>query len=400
MRKGFTLIELLVVIAIIALLAAILFPVFATSREKARQTSCINNQRQLIAAIHMYVQDNDELFPSARTVWQNINLAPGVLICPTKGVTTLNGYVYSNVLSGMAIGNLSAPNTILVTGDGQTTTTTGIANVAAYTNADFDFRHTGRIVGSYADGHVESTTHLPYNLSLQLSYTNNLKLWLRSDAVSTGTLAYWNDISGLGDHALITAPSGYGASMPSIPPLATTNNIGLPVVRFNGTSNFLCVPSGSILNNTVNPSTEINVFSTTNKSGGVLTAYCNNTYQGGIDPQIYLDVNGPNCYAWTGTPHGISSNDAAVFDGQPHVVVVIKQASVPNRQLYVDGILRAADNNVSIGGNKTLFIGVAGGYGGYFPGDMMEVLHYDEALSGTNLTTVQQYLLARYGIAQ
>jgi len=59
-RKGFTLIELLVVIAIIAILAAILFPVFAQAREKARQTACINNSKQLGTGAAMYTQDNDE----------------------------------------------------------------------------------------------------------------------------------------------------------------------------------------------------------------------------------------------------------------------------------------------------------------------------------------------------
>ncbi len=62
-RSGFTLIELLVVIAIIAILAAILFPVFAQAREKARQTVCISNQKQLGTAVLMYVQDYDETFP-------------------------------------------------------------------------------------------------------------------------------------------------------------------------------------------------------------------------------------------------------------------------------------------------------------------------------------------------
>ncbi|MFP3905123.1 MAG: prepilin-type N-terminal cleavage/methylation domain-containing protein, partial [Armatimonadota bacterium] len=55
--KGFTLIELLVVIAIIAILAAILFPVFARAREKARQSSCLSNVKQLATAHAMYVQD-------------------------------------------------------------------------------------------------------------------------------------------------------------------------------------------------------------------------------------------------------------------------------------------------------------------------------------------------------
>jgi len=71
-RRGFTLIELLVVIAIIAILAAILFPVFARAREKARQTSCTANLKQLALGMLMYAQDYDERFPA-----QNIAHYPG-----------------------------------------------------------------------------------------------------------------------------------------------------------------------------------------------------------------------------------------------------------------------------------------------------------------------------------
>jgi prepilin-type N-terminal cleavage/methylation domain-containing protein/prepilin-type processing-associated H-X9-DG protein len=107
-RRGFTLIELLVVIAIIAILAAILFPVFAQAREKARQISCASNLKQLSLAVIMYLQDSDEAYPqgnSAFTNWQfdfthgwSTEISPyikslGVYGCPddTKGGVVIPG---------------------------------------------------------------------------------------------------------------------------------------------------------------------------------------------------------------------------------------------------------------------------------------------------------------------
>jgi prepilin-type N-terminal cleavage/methylation domain-containing protein len=70
MRRGFTLIELLVVIAIIAILAAILFPVFAQARAKARSIACLSNCKQVGNAFAMYTQDYDETSPSMWGGWE------------------------------------------------------------------------------------------------------------------------------------------------------------------------------------------------------------------------------------------------------------------------------------------------------------------------------------------
>jgi prepilin-type N-terminal cleavage/methylation domain-containing protein/prepilin-type processing-associated H-X9-DG protein len=80
-RKGFTLIELLVVIAIIAILAAILFPVFARARENARRASCQSNLKQIGLGVMQYTQDYDERYPSNGYVCSAANIANKEYAC-------------------------------------------------------------------------------------------------------------------------------------------------------------------------------------------------------------------------------------------------------------------------------------------------------------------------------
>src|ERR1700689_3865525 len=94
LAKGFTLIELLVVLAIISILAALLFPVFASAREKARQISCASNLKQLGLAFLQYTQDNDE------TTMSPYNF--GYVTSAGTGATPLEPYIKNHAASSTA----------------------------------------------------------------------------------------------------------------------------------------------------------------------------------------------------------------------------------------------------------------------------------------------------------
>lgn len=114
-RRAFTLIELLVVIGIIAILAGLLFPVFAQAREKGRQTLCLSNLKQIGAAVQMYSADSDDVMPiplvrAPRVSWAAL-IQPyaknwSVLRCPNMAEATFGG---SSIWSGKAStpGNMS-----------------------------------------------------------------------------------------------------------------------------------------------------------------------------------------------------------------------------------------------------------------------------------------------------
>jgi prepilin-type N-terminal cleavage/methylation domain-containing protein/prepilin-type processing-associated H-X9-DG protein len=206
-RRGFTLIELLVVIAIIAVLAAILFPVFAKAREKARQTTCLNNQRQIALAITMFAQDHDDSLPSATTVWGDLNLDKGVLVCPTAGKKLANGYGYANGLSGQALGDITDPTIAGLTADG------GNANNLISKPSDGALRHSGMAAVSYLDGHVAITA----NLITFFTPPFGCVLWLNPYTLAAD-MSTWNDASG--QNTKMTAGAG------TMKPTVVTSGLG------------------------------------------------------------------------------------------------------------------------------------------------------------------------------
>ena len=191
-RSGFTLIELLVVIAIIAILAAILFPVFAKAREKARQSSCSSNEKQLSNGVIMYAQDYDEKPPlvyddtlgtANREIWVE-KVEPYVknrqiYFCPS-GSTAVNnppkntigayyGLIMGHVLpegqaAGKSIAEFTRPADIIMLMEGGwythycpvcTTTYCGTSNKCVESGTVKTRLHSDGANYAYWDGHVK-----------------------------------------------------------------------------------------------------------------------------------------------------------------------------------------------------------------------------------------------------
>lgn len=218
-RRGFTLIELLVVIAIIAILAAILFPVFGKARENARKTTCQSNMKQIGLAMLMYAQDWSDVLPisgpNSRT-WQGIlvdNKYVGagtwsdspIFVCPSDAVARNWGSPCSYVgnaghwqyLCGWTIGNKSASlvdivrpaGFIMIMEQHAKTTIMGSATAGvtyqAYKNGQKsshpgDGAYAG--IFTFADGHVKWLSH---------TQADNTALWSRSGRWENLS-SYWN----------------------------------------------------------------------------------------------------------------------------------------------------------------------------------------------------------------
>lgn len=236
-QKGFTLIELLVVIAIIAVLAAILFPVFAQVREKARAIACLSNTKQLGTAVLMYTQDNDErlFFRSGQTNaatslsragvtpggnaprWWNVLMpyakSSAVFACPSDAAPTpsnaVNGsaviprsYIACNAAESLSLAQVSDPVETIVLCDKWDKNSGGAVGDSWIEpfNGDFDpdaggdtrrmfkagNRHQGRVNCVMFDGHAKALSPSDIQGSKDLSGCNLISLYPSAGMTVTG----------------------------------------------------------------------------------------------------------------------------------------------------------------------------------------------------------------------
>jgi prepilin-type N-terminal cleavage/methylation domain-containing protein/prepilin-type processing-associated H-X9-DG protein len=417
-RQGFTLIELLVVIAIIAILAAILFPVFAKAREKARQSSCLNNQRQIAVAILMYAQDHDETLPDSSSVWPEINVDRNILMCPTKGKKVANAYVYNDEVSSLSLGEFTDPTGTMLTADGQHAATAGDSTAnppvlptydnCAYTIDDLDARHSNKFVCTYADGHVEVASLFPDKLPVR----GALVLWLKADAIDGGSVSVWQDASSKGNNMNIINATTQAAATLNVSTVeikgstSDSKTVMSQAVAFDGAN---CGNNQSFKPNIAESGVTMFGVLSSNASTVAATAYQYILLSAGPNSapnlatefnvgftgdgtaaaitQIRANIYWPNATYATDTV----ASDAATF----HVASCNMNPKIGNVRTYFDGAL--VENTAAATSTQNVDL-VDTAVGINLGGNVTEVIMYTPALGDLSRAWVENYLKTKFAL--
>jgi len=411
-RQGFTLIELLVVISIIAILASLMFPLLTKAREKARQSTCINNQHNLATVTLMNAQENEEIFPACDTYWGSLGVPDKMMFCRSKGKDVAISYVYNSYLAGKSLGEVGDPTAILLTADGSHTAdspTGTVANVL-YSQADIDgTRHAGRFIVSFVDGHVETRTVVPVVDPL-LPIADSLSVYLAADmlpSMADGTpVNTWPD-GAQGNDAVQTTAS----AQPTYQSGGSSYTIsGKPVVLFDGADDCLVAQNKTL--GVLNDLSFFIVFKMTTPVAGhgvfsMLSA------DGAVG-----DGSGQDCFAFTqGEPAtnqvqfakagGATSAASTVDFGADFGIYEARMAgNVGAIQTAVNGgaLTTAGYDLQNVLANTkgfalgARFTGVTPNAGSYGANAVAEILLYKRALSDYERVKIIKYLKTKYGI--
>jgi prepilin-type N-terminal cleavage/methylation domain-containing protein len=421
MRKGFTLIELLVVIAIIAILAAILFPVFSKAREKARQTNCLSNQRQVALATAMWAQDNSEQLPPSNAFWSDLALSSKVLLCQdyqSTGVT--NSYVFNNAIGGIGlqqVGDATATPLccdgihVLVNGGGAFTYrdgsfTANYVNVA-YSPADIAYRHTSgtstAAIAAYVDSHVELDTTV--SMGTFLTVTNGLV----GEFCAGNPAGFTTDM----DNGTTTL-TAYGT--PGITTTATGfNGTKMPYISLPGTGGYKVTGGQYVLSAFVVFQPTGAPLSTggggTNETGAALVDVGQsmnwNDYglEWSMTPQNPYSATAPAADIWFGggayssnasTQCPIQSCHLLGFSGGDSAAATTTYTGI---MVYDHSTI--AINQAGHGQNSSslcLFCGGNNNNPMYFVGNIADVVLFNTVLTAQQVSSVQSYLTTKYGI--
>jgi prepilin-type processing-associated H-X9-DG protein len=188
-RPSFTIVELLVVVAVMGVLAAIMFPVFAKAREKARQSSCLSNIKQLALATLAYAQDWDEVLPPAEN-WAEAILPytknTQLLLCPTDQTGEKISYAMVSRLGGRKLADIPDPqHTILIyeVEHGQPVYRHNDGMNVGYVDGHAKWVQKGKLPADFAPNTAISPAAPDHNYglrrSLQLAYDASCEIWVQ-----------------------------------------------------------------------------------------------------------------------------------------------------------------------------------------------------------------------------
>ncbi len=415
-RKGFTLIELLVVIAIIAILAAILFPVFAKAREKARQTACMSNQKQIALATTMWAQDNNEALPPASTFWTAVSIPSKVQQCLTAGSSVTNAYCYNNAVAGLTLQQVGDATAAVLTCDGahalinaggafayrDASYTANYLNVA-YSPTDIAYRHGNAALASYVDGHVELNTTVSVGnfLTVTSGLVGEFCAGNPVAGVSNPTVGFLTDmVNGVNTLTAVNAPAI----------TATANFYNTqPAVNFPGTGGYRIATGGSgkvFSAFVVYRSTAISPSAAgTNEKGSALIMgsggqwWNNMGLEWSFAPQVTPPAgSGANMFYGGGqysvnNPAALNTIHLLGFSGVCNSnpgnggTLIVDHAT--STLAFTGSNASAATLNIaSLNSNELM----------YFVGDMADVVIYSRILTASEITAVQTYLCSKYGI--